>query len=346
MSFSRLALAAGAPPVAPVAGSLSPSRVVRSARSASNPTLNVAGAAPESWLLDGGTYYQCYTRAVLANSPIWTVCLASATSAEPAAWTDLGTILTTGSQPWEEATQGVIGAWLMKVGATYYLFYGNNTGPGTGIGYATASVITGPYTKAAANPVLRTSASGWDSLRCHEPSVIVDGGGTWWMAFMAENVATSQGTTEQIGVASAPGPDGPWTKSTSNPVIPFGTNPNFDLNGTADPSWYYDGTYYWLWFTGLYGAFGARPWAAGLAYATTPDGPFTRHPANPVIFPKSQNSWEVTTTFRGALLLDSGAVHALYSGTPVSASAGDETGCNAVLLSSALIAPSGAAMLP
>lgn len=60
-------------------------------------------------------------------------------------------------QPWESVT--VEGPWMLKWGSTYYLMYssGNYTTNGYGVGYATASSPTGPFTKVTTNaPLVRT----------------------------------------------------------------------------------------------------------------------------------------------------------------------------------------------
>jgi hypothetical protein len=63
------------------------------------------------------------------------------------------------SQPWEHTTVNE-GPWLIKHKGTYYLMYSGNgfTDWDYGVGYATASSPTGPWTKYAYNPILASNA--------------------------------------------------------------------------------------------------------------------------------------------------------------------------------------------
>lgn len=312
----------------PTARAISPTATITATKSASNPTLNIAGTAPENIIRVGSTYYMVYTK---RTSLLWDVRLAHASSPDPTSWTDDGSILTAGSQAWEDATNGLIGACLLEVDGTFYVFYGSNSGTGSGIGYATASTVTGPYTKYATNPVLTIGGSGaWDERRVHEPSVIVVDG-TWVMAYMGESMTGNSGESEKIGIATAAGPSGPWTKAAGNPVIGFGAGGTFDDTGAADPSLFYEGDRFWIWYSGLAGTLGAKPWTSGLAYATTATGTWTRHSSNIILNVGAASSFDETAAWRGAIFRQGTTYYVVYGGIPASGNSVDAKGGNATL---------------
>lgn len=308
-----------------------PSNTLTATKNGSNPTLNLAGSAPENIVKVSTTYYLCYTRRI---GVVWDVRLAHASSPNPSSWTDDGSILTCGSQSWETGvgTDGAIGAWIVEDSGTFYLFYGSDGGSNRGIGVATASSITGPYTKYASNPILSVGSSGaWDARRCHEPSVIKVGS-TWIMAYMGESTSGVQGSSEKVGIATASSPTGTWTKAAGNPLISFGSAGTFDANGAADPSIYYDGsTYYWIWYSGLKASSGGKPWQCGLAYATSPTGSWTRYPGNPVLSVGSSGAFDNLAAWRGALYVESGLIYVPYGGIPSSNNSADAKGGNATI---------------
>ena len=139
---------------------------------------------PHSIVRVGTRFWMLYT---LRAASLNTICLAYRDDDFDGAFTDYGSnrVLTLGSQGWENGTNGNNGAWLLEHEGLFYIFYASATGSGTpGIGYATASAITGPYTKYASNPILSPGGSGtWDERRAQEPSVIVVDG-TWVLAYM------------------------------------------------------------------------------------------------------------------------------------------------------------------
>lgn len=308
-----------------------PSSTLTPTKSGSNPTLNIAGSAPENIVKVGSTYYMLYTHRPGASSTTWDVRMAHASSPNPTSWTDDGSILTAGSQSWEgTGTPGIIGACLLEDAGTFYIFYGADqdlaTGVTAGIGYATASTVTGPYTKYASNPILSPGTSGaWDDLRCHEPSVL-HVGDTWVMAYMGDT--PTEGQHEKIGIATASSPSGPWTKAAGNPIIGFGSG--WDAGGAADPSLSWDGVRWWIWYSGLNTA-GAKPWKLGLAYAPTPTGTWTRFAGNPVISTGTSLAFDNQAAWRGALFIENGGIYVAYGGIPSSGNSADAKGGNATI---------------
>jgi hypothetical protein len=181
--------------------------------------------------------------------------------------------------------------------------------------------VTGPYTKHA-TPLLEVGVSGWDSLRVQEPSVWVAPDGTWVMAYMGEDAAYTKGTTEKVGIATATDPLGPWTKAATNPVIGFGGTGEWDEGGAADPSLLYDNGVWWCLYSGL-DAGGAQPWQLGLAYAYDVNGPWTRHPSNPILEPGAGGAFDEDSVWRGAIYEEDSVYYLPYGGIPASADAAD-----------------------
>lgn len=116
---------------------------------------------------------------------------------------------------------------VVRKDGVYYLFYHGwrvhgakadpSVNPNQGIGLATSSLPTGPYTRDPNNPLVLCGALGaWDDYDIGNPVVIYDGiDDKWKMWYRAR---PTSGLTHELGYATADSPEGPWTKSGSNPV--------------------------------------------------------------------------------------------------------------------------------
>lgn len=319
---------AWAPPPAG-ASALGPSAVITATKTGSA-TLTETGSMPENVIKVDDTYYLLYSRRVNGSYTR----LHIATSSSPAGpWTPSGSnpILTSGSQSWETANI-TNGACLIYHDGVFYLFYAvdGSSGKIAGIGVATATTVTGPYTKYASNPILAPGAAGaWDERRVAEPDVqLVDG--VWVMAFMAESMTGSQGQTEKVGIATASDPFGPWTKDAANPVVGFGAAGAFDEGGAADPSLLYENGLWWMLYSGLK-SLGGKPWQLGFAYASTPSGPWTRHGQNPILTVGATGAFDQTAVWRGALYRQGSKYYLNYGGIPASTASYDAKGGTAIL---------------
>ena len=115
---------------------------------------------------------------------------------------------------------------------------------GTGAAHAdyTASNLPdwaiGPFTRAAQNPVMSPSGSGWEASDVLNPGVLYNNG-AFQMLYRGQNSAG----LSQVGYASST--DGiNFTQSASNPVIPNNVAP-YETGGVMDPRLYQlNGTYY------------------------------------------------------------------------------------------------------
>jgi len=93
-----------------------------------------------------------------------------------------------------------------------------------------------------------------------------------------------------IGLATSP--DGiHWTRSGPQPVLSPGNPGDWDGLFIADPTVLFDGTSYFMWFTGA-----DTTWQARIGFATSPDGfTWTKYGGNPILTggnPQPNYSWE------------------------------------------------------
>jgi hypothetical protein len=94
-------------------------------------------------------------------------------------------------------------------GTTYHAFYAYDSY--TKIGHATSPDGITWTEDTTNNPILSVgTGSAWDKTSVAVPNVWKEGS-TWYMLY--------RGSGTKIGLATAPAPEGPWTKSPSNPVL-------------------------------------------------------------------------------------------------------------------------------
>ncbi len=156
---------------------------------------------------------------------------------------------------------------------------------GSEIAHAVADRPEGPYTHLGV--VLAPRGEGfWDGTTCHNPLVKqVDG--KWCLFYMGNSNGKTD--TKRIGLATADSLHGPWTRLDA-PLLEAGPAGAWDDHCTTNPAFVKRDGQYWLyyksWNSAEYGAAtgpirGNRKY--GLAVADKLEGPYTRHPANPVI---------------------------------------------------------------
>lgn len=128
------------------------------------------------------------------------------------------------------------------------------------------------------NPILTPAPPGaWDD-RLLESCDILKDLDTYYLYYHA----TSHTTGYQIGVVTAPGPLGPFTRPVNQPLLPLGEPGEWDDLGVACASVLKEGTdRYLMWYSGR--GENCPKWSIGLATADNPLGPWTKHPKNPVL---------------------------------------------------------------
>lgn len=294
-------------------GTLAPESTVVTTKAQGNPTFNFA-SVPENVVKVGSTYYCVYMTDVNITA---TFRLATSTSRD-GPWTAGTDIYTVADVPWLAGSDGIYSPFIIVQSGTYYLFYsgivtGGATSTKQAIGYATATAITGPYTDHG-SAILSPSASGlWDSRRVGEPSVIFQGG-QWIMAYMGEDSDIAYQESEKVGIATAPDPAGPWTRAAGNPVIDFGASGQWDDELVADPDIFYLNGYYWIMYAGGPDTTTTTALSQGLAYATDPEGPYTRYANNPILVPGTSGTWDDTYVWRGGVYIEDGTLSGVYAG--------------------------------
>ena len=124
------------------------------------------------------------------------------------------------------------------------------------------------------NPILVPSATGWDSGVIEASDAFKDHD-TYYLYY--------HGTEHsyQLGVASAEHPLGPWTKCDKNPILKVGPKDAWDSVHVACAFVLKEKTdQYSMWYSG-YGK--SQKWGIGLATASHPLGPWTKHAENPIM---------------------------------------------------------------
>jgi hypothetical protein len=252
---------------------------------------------PENMVESDGTYYLLVTdRSCDAGSA---ALLSAPNPSGP--WSYEKQILTRAMLDAQGDQRDVIDApHLVKDGSTWYLFYshyyqwGWNTGSPGVIGLAKSTHgILGPYEKVDSDVLTSDADGSWDGARVWEPYVTQGPDGNWVMVFMGDRDAAG-GYTEQVGIATSKDIEGPYEKSTSNPVLAFGPSGSLDAGTVADPWVVKFGDTYYIGYT-------ASPTKAGwnTTYATTTDfSTFTK--SNTVILGQG-GSYDSTSAFRGAV---------------------------------------------
>lgn len=154
------------------------------------------------------------------------------------------------------------------------------------IAHAVAPSPEGPYT--VTGTVLAPRGPGfWDATTCHNPHVRRVG--DRYALFYMGN-ANGRTDTKRIGLALADSLDGPWQRPDA-PLLEPGPDGAWDDHCTTNPAFIlHPSGEYWLyyksWNTADYLA-GAPPVRGnrkyGLAVADRLEGPYRKHPANPLV---------------------------------------------------------------
>lgn len=297
---------------------LVPEATVTLVKDTGNPTFNF-DAIPESIVKVGSTYYASYQN--FSGTPA--IRLASATDRD-GPWTALGAEVSITDIPWANSGAGdiIYAPEIMENDGTYYIFFSvvvssGATNSRNAIGVATATTVTGPYTVYPTAILEPGAASSPTSRRVGEPSVIYHGG-QWIMAFMGEDEDLGYQDSEQVFIATAAAPTGPWTVINSgNPVIPIGASGTWTDELVADPYIFYLNGYLWIWAAGSGTAAGNHmPWENGLWYASPTDlTTWTEVTGNPLLTVGASGAWDEGATWRGSIWVENGEVGGVYGGS-------------------------------
>jgi hypothetical protein len=139
-------------------------------------------------------------------------------------------------------------------------------------------------------------------IRAESPAVLFDNG-TWYMCYEADDAANVG--RRRIGLATATNPMGPWTR---RGIALEGTG-GWEGSLVGTPAICKIGSRYYLFYHGYSG--GAD--RGGVAYATSPFGPWTREPNNPIL--PLGSGWDCCKTAPSSVITyGDGRVMVFYEG--------------------------------
>lgn len=156
---------------------------------------------------------------------------------------------------------GTAGAWdslrvgepsIIKVGSTYYMAYmGEKTTYQTTerLGMASASSLTGTWTRYAGNPIIIPGPDSWDGYMLGDPEIFYVAP-YYWITYAGVPGPSSGDLPWATGLAYASSPESAWTKFDDNPLI-TASGSGFDFNGAFRGAMYVDDSGYHLTYTGL-----------------------------------------------------------------------------------------------
>ncbi|MCB1121758.1 MAG: family 43 glycosylhydrolase [Verrucomicrobiae bacterium] len=179
---------------------------------------------------------------------------------------------------------------VIKVGDLYYAWYTRSTvgvphGYDATVWYATSR--DGHSWMEKGEAIARGPQGSWDEQSVFTPNILVAEGRYWLFYTAVPKPFTNGGnqvTKSAMGIAVADSPDGPWQKLDSNPVLTTSDNPDdFDSMRVDDACLIVRDGKYWFYYKG-------RQWnntpgntKMGVAIAEHPEGPYVKHPSNPII---------------------------------------------------------------
>lgn len=165
------------------------------------------------------------------------------------------------------------------------------------------------------SPALTGDGTGFDAFQVAEPVVFptLPGGEGLVMLYNARS-APGPGPGDAIGMATAPGPAGPWTAAT-DPVLVVGGSDEWDAGFVSPASVVIgpDQATLHLYYSGGTDYLSFSPFATGLAISE--DGiAWTKHP-EPVLAPQG-SGWDGQFSWEAAVFPHDGGFGALYTGDP------------------------------
>ena len=191
----------------------------------------VARRDPSPVLRAAGRYYVWYSRSTHDPSGYWAT-IWYATSADGVRWTERGQALDRGARgAFDE--HAVFTPTVMVAEGRYWLFYtavpepfsnagGGPAGTATRIGVASAASPEGPWQRVGRDPILEPSAAAerFDSHRVDD-SCLLRWGGEYRLYYKGRQRGLEPRLTK-MGLATAPRPEGPYTRYPGNPVLDSG----------------------------------------------------------------------------------------------------------------------------
>jgi hypothetical protein len=123
----------------------------------------------------------------------------------------------------------------------------------------------------------------WDEQSVFTPGILVFEG-RFWLFYTSVEKPFSDAVPTAIGAAVADSPEGPWRKLPQNPLLlPGEDDAEFDSHRVDDSCLIVRDGLCWLYYKGRGQGLTPRQTKMGLALAETPEGPWRKHPRNPLI---------------------------------------------------------------
>ncbi len=175
---------------------------------------------------------------------------------------------------------------VIKVGDLYYVWYSKgkiSPGYDATVWYATSK--DGHVWAEQGRALGKGEPGSWEGASVFTPNILV-AEGRYWLFYTGTSRKFGKGFNpdSKIGVAVADSPDGPWTRLDSNPVLTNSDNrEDFDSHLVDDACLIVRDGKFWLYYKGRQLGKGPGQTQMGLAVADQPQGPYVKHPSNPVI---------------------------------------------------------------
>ena len=176
---------------------------------------------------------------------------------------------------------------VIKVDDLYYVWYSKGTiSPGydATVWYATSP--DGVEWTEQGMALDKGTPGSWEGASVFTPNILV-AEGRYWLFY----TGTSRDYAEKpfkpdskIGIAVSDSPNGPWERTSTDPVLSNTDAPEeFDSHLVDDACLIVRDGKYWFYYKGRQQGKGPGQTQMGLAIADKPQGPYVRHESNPVI---------------------------------------------------------------
>lgn len=175
---------------------------------------------------------------------------------------------------------------VIKVGNLYYVWYSKgiiSPGYDATIWYATSA--DGKTWTEKTEALARGKEGTWEGASVFTPNILV-AEGKYWLFYTATSNKFGKGFNpdSKIGVAKSDSPDGPWERTSAEPVIKNSSiKAEFDSHLVDDACLIVRDGKYWCYYKGRQLGKGPSKTQMGLAIADQPQGPYIKHKSNPVI---------------------------------------------------------------
>jgi len=174
---------------------------------------------------------------------------------------------------------------IIQVGETYYVWYSRGPvshGYDATIWYAEST--DGRSWRERGEALARGDTGSWDEQSVFTPNILVAEGRYWLFYTAVAKPFVNTTSKTAIGIAWAESPRGPWTRTEGNPVVSASSDVSlFDSMRVDDACLIVRDGRYWLYFKGRQMNRSWMETKLGVAIADKPEGPYVKHPGNPLV---------------------------------------------------------------